>query len=231
MPTSKAISTVALIVYLRISRTCAAVEVEAFEMKTVSECAEDVLGVTVEGGPARFRKGGWFSVGGTVSVCPRCKSTLWGFRKPYTTKAGLTFHYWALVCSTCRTAVEPSELGEEHRKRLYRSSELPPAEAEDIRKNGDANIGMAMKASIRNCKFAFKCPLKWESLAKTTDPDVRFCDECQQEVYFCRSDAELVKAIKLNRCIAITVEDKPAPPRVLMGSPAPLEGEEGDIPF
>ena len=60
-----------------------------------------------------------------------------------------------------------------------------------------------------HCKFPFKCALNWEFLAKTVDPHVRFCDICQEEVFCCRSDAELVNAITSNRCFVIALDDKP----------------------
>jgi hypothetical protein len=57
--------------------------------------------------------------------------------------------------------------------------------------------------TIRNCRFAFKCTRTWESLIDTGRPDVRFCGECQQEVHFCHTDAQLAHAIRMNRCVAI----------------------------
>lgn len=58
--------------------------------------------------------------------------------------------------------------------------------------------------TLRNCTFAFKCTGKWNSMGyMTLDGAVRFCLDCQKEVYYCQSDAELVSNIKLNRCVAI----------------------------
>jgi len=37
----------------------------------------------------------------------------------------------------------------------------------------------------------------------TPEGTVRFCSDCQKEVYFCQTDTELVSNIKLNRCVAI----------------------------
>lgn len=59
------------------------------------------------------------------------------------------------------------------------------------------------KLTIRNCIFRFKCTAKWEELSETQNSDARFCTDCQKQVYFCHSDEELVKAVKLNRCVAI----------------------------
>lgn len=75
-------------------------------------------------------------------------------------------------------------------------------------------------ASIRNCKFAFRCDRRWADLTPTRDPDIKFCNGCQQEVFFCHTDAALVEAIVRNRCVAIYVENHldSGTPRVLMGS-------------
>ena len=57
--------------------------------------------------------------------------------------------------------------------------------------------------TIRNCKFAFKCEERWAYLQTTEDDNVRFCDSCQQQVFFCKTDDELLIAIKNNRCVSI----------------------------
>jgi hypothetical protein len=43
---------------------------------------------------------------------------------------------------------------------------------------------MADKLTIRNCRFAYKCSAKWEDLQETGDEFIRFCDDCEKEVYF-----------------------------------------------
>lgn len=58
--------------------------------------------------------------------------------------------------------------------------------------------------TIRNCTFAFKCEMKWANLDETEDDEIRFCRSCQSEVHFCETDEKLVKAIKRNKCVAIT---------------------------
>lgn len=68
--------------------------------------------------------------------------------------------------------------------------------------------------------------MKWDDLKSTEEADVRYCQKCEKNVYFCHSDKQLWDAIRLNRCIAIDAdqadgsEPKKAEPRVLMGSPA-----------
>ena len=60
-------------------------------------------------------------------------------------------------------------------------------------------------SDIRNCKFAFKCPKRWQELTSIDgdDPEIRFCSKCEQKVYRCTTDAEIALAIKENRCVAI----------------------------
>ena len=62
---------------------------------------------------------------------------------------------------------------------------------------------MSNKLTIRNCKFAYKCNAKWDDLQDTEDDEVKFCDDCQKEVFFCGSDDELIAQVHLNRCVAI----------------------------
>ena len=63
----------------------------------------------------------------------------------------------------------------------------------------------AEKQTIRNCRFAYKCTKQWTDLTKTDSviDNVRHCDDCQQSVYLCWTDAQLAKAIRLDRCVAI----------------------------
>jgi hypothetical protein len=56
---------------------------------------------------------------------------------------------------------------------------------------------------IRNCRFAFKCEQKWDDLNETRDDDIRFCKDCQREVYLSLDEESLVENIRLNRCVAI----------------------------
>ena len=62
-----------------------------------------------------------------------------------------------------------------------------------------------MDLSIRNCKFAYRCNQRWENLTITEDNNIRFCHDCEKEVHRCLTDDELVRSVRLNRCIAITV--------------------------
>ena len=67
--------------------------------------------------------------------------------------------------------------------------------------------------------------MKWEELKATDEQDIRYCNKCEKNVYFCRTDKKLWEAIQLNRCVAIDANQpdgsgpKDTEPRVFMGSP------------
>ena len=84
-----------------------------------------------------------------------------------------------------------------------------------------------MSASIRNCVFAFKCTRAWEGMRKTDSKNIRFCEDCQREVHFCRDSRSLSHAIALNRCVAIVVEDieHDGSGHMLLGEVVPPYGE------
>lgn len=88
-----------------------------------------------------------------------------------------------------------------------------------------------MTTYIRNCTFAFKCEKKWALLTQTKNTDVRFCEDCQREVFFCRTDAHLRESIVLNRCVAVEFVDVATKKTIqLTGSPV-RDIEPDDVPF
>jgi len=92
---------------------------------TVAQCTQERFGFAVTTGPARFSTPGWFDSGQTCCPCPECGHDLWSFRKPYES-AGKTYFYWAIVCASCKVALEPRQLDGEHRTLLYASSKHRP---------------------------------------------------------------------------------------------------------
>lgn len=60
--------------------------------------------------------------------------------------------------------------------------------------------------SIRNCAFAFRCEKTWDSLDRLANENVRFCNDCEKNVYFCSNEKELMQAIKTNECVAIKLK-------------------------
>lgn len=63
--------------------------------------------------------------------------------------------------------------------------------------------------TIRNCdkQFHFVCPQKWGELQETEDKTKRFCDKCEQTVYFCITDDETRKHARAGHCIAREIPD------------------------
>lgn len=60
-----------------------------------------------------------------------------------------------------------------------------------------------MAIVIDNCKFEFLCEKQWDELTETGEQDVRFCNKCQSNVYYCDNRDQLDHAIRLDRCVAI----------------------------
>ena len=58
---------------------------------------------------------------------------------------------------------------------------------------------------IRNCSFGFKCTQKWENLLKRKEKNIKYCHDCEKEVYLIETNTELMHAIKFNHCVAIKV--------------------------
>ena len=146
--------------------------------KTVSQCAYDQLGFGVASGPSRFRSPGWFAVGQTVSQCVSCNSGLFGYRKPYRTRNGSLFHYWALVCPKCQKAVEPSELSPVARKMLYDSSTMRPSDSAiaipDVRKK----LNEVQRVPVQS-KYQFA---PTDEIESPSDISLRPCSGCGERI-------------------------------------------------
>jgi hypothetical protein len=52
-------------------------------------------------------------------------------------------------------------------------------------------------------QFDFLCERRWEQLQPTTDQAVRFCDGCQQPVYYCDTIMEARDHAYHQRCVAV----------------------------
>lgn len=51
-------------------------------------------------------------------------------------------------------------------------------------------------------RIEFRCPRQWSQLVPTDDATVRYCTECQEPVYLCANDDELVVHAQANHCVA-----------------------------
>ena len=83
---------------------------------------------------------------------------------------------------------------------------------------------------IRNCSFGFKCNQKWEDLLKRKEKNIKYCHECEKEVYLIEANSELMDAIKFNHCVAIKVryDELPQPkrPSITVGMLSPTNYDE-----
>lgn len=88
-----------------------------------------------------------------------------------------------------------------------------------------------MYLSILNCgqakqeselvRFSYQCPKSWNSLEATADDSIRFCDACQENVFYCTDKQEADRHARQGHCIAIASKlttavdnqyEKPQPP-------------------
>ncbi|NMP16348.1 hypothetical protein [Thalassotalea sp. Y01] len=61
------------------------------------------------------------------------------------------------------------------------------------------------KPKIRNCVYGKQCSQKWSDLAKTDDPDVKYCSECDKGVHYCHDRKNLAQNIMKNHCVAVSI--------------------------
>lgn len=69
----------------------------------------------------------------------------------------------------------------------------------------------ARRAKVKDCppRFQFRCPQRWFNLSPTEDGNVRFCGECQRNVYLCRNVDEWRLHAGQGHCVAIPQPSKP----------------------
>ena len=78
-----------------------------------------------------------------------------------------------------------------------------------------------VETTIRNieCTFEFKCDKQWDDLETQVASNIKFCNQCQKDVYLCKTQDELDHARSLGRCVSIErVEVR----MYTTGVPAPL---------
>ena len=52
-------------------------------------------------------------------------------------------------------------------------------------------------------RFRYRCPKNWNTLQKTKSDSIRFCDACQENVYYCVY-GEIAQHIKQGHCVAFS---------------------------
>jgi len=62
-----------------------------------------------------------------------------------------------------------------------------------------------MYNELYNCKSLIKnqCPLAWEDLEETQDSSVRFCSQCQNNVYQCETVEQFLKLGGEGKCVSV----------------------------
>ena len=54
---------------------------------------------------------------------------------------------------------------------------------------------------VKDC-FEFECPKRWEELEATNKATVKFCNQCEKNVYKATSEAKLKKYAEEGKCVA-----------------------------
>ena len=58
---------------------------------------------------------------------------------------------------------------------------------------------------ITEIEFSFRCQRKWHELQKTENPDIRFCDDCRQNVHYVGSKLDFAKYDENAKCFAVRI--------------------------
>ena len=66
-------------------------------------------------------------------------------------------------------------------------------------------LAAVSKLPIEECglRFRFRCPKQWEALQPTDRASVRFCTECEQNVYYCDSIQRARAHARQGHCVAV----------------------------
>lgn len=58
-----------------------------------------------------------------------------------------------------------------------------------------------MKKTLK-CEFEFECPRDWYTMKPTSSENIRFCEVCSKNVYFCSNKNELESHTRNGDCVA-----------------------------
>ena len=64
------------------------------------------------------------------------------------------------------------------------------------------NLAWMMNIKKIKCTFEFVCGKTWDELTRTASALVKFCGNCNHDVFLCSTQNEVNEASKLKRCIA-----------------------------
>ncbi len=84
------------------------------------------------------------------------------------------------------------------------------------------------RPAIEGClSFELACPKEWGSLAPTGRANLRFCETCEQAVYYCEEIEQARAYARGGNCVAVDIavprlpDDLDATPMIRMGRPVP----------
>lgn len=77
---------------------------------------------------------------------------------------------------------------------------------------------MTSEKTIINCDiaFRFKCPKKWDRLAVTGKENIRYCNQCERNVYYCLTREDVRGHADAGECVAFETEAE-----MFLGEPDP----------
>lgn len=94
-------------------------------------------------------------------------------------------------------------------------------------------------ARLANCRgpgWLFRCPMTWDSLTPTDEPDIRICHACKSPVFYCHTAEEARQFASCGQCVALSsrIAEIPAELEVIttvgiMRHPDDEEGEEATL--
>ena len=68
-----------------------------------------------------------------------------------------------------------------------------------------------MRKEIFGCELKFSCPMEWGELDRTNNDSVKFCQECEKNVYRVRTREETIIQAKQGQCVAYIPDDSEGP--------------------
>ena len=57
--------------------------------------------------------------------------------------------------------------------------------------------------NIKGCLLSFYCSQDWNTLVATSDPRVKFCKECGNNLRFCKTFDEFDEMARTGHCVAL----------------------------
>ncbi|MDB5306995.1 MAG: hypothetical protein JWO38_1197 [Gemmataceae bacterium] len=69
------------------------------------------------------------------------------------------------------------------------------------------------RPAIENCTadFAFRCPGRWENLKVIGEVGERYCESCEQLVYYCHDISQARNHARLGHCVAVSLAETRSP--------------------